>query len=67
MIAFLALSIGALLMWLVFCIRWRLTHDEFERLVELIFGAPALPVVLAAPIFSIAYGVVRFMLGRAYR
>lgn len=88
-IAFLAMSIGALVLWLVVYIRWHLRHDEFERLLELravaiaagvmivamtgwglaelIFRVPALPVVFAAPVFTLAYGVVRLLISRAYR
>lgn len=88
-IALAAASIGALVVWLVIYARWHLTHDEFERLIELravalaagtmivaltgyglvefLFDAPSLPVVFAAPVFSIAYGIVRLLMARAYR
>jgi len=88
-IALAAACVGALVVWLVIYVRWHLTHDEFERLVELravalaagamivamtgygivelIFDAPPIPVVFAAPVFSLAYGIVRLIIGRAYR
>lgn len=36
-------------------------------LAELILAAPAAPIVFVAPAFSVVYGIVRLLMGRAYR
>ncbi len=36
-------------------------------LAELILGAPAAPIVFVAPAFSVVYGIIRILMGRAYR